>query len=178
MARRRGRSRRARSWWAPALLVLVIAAAVVAWWAAAHRPGDVDVFFVRPDPAHHKGSLEAVRRPVPPGPADARLEAALRALLAGPGRQDLFTEIPPGTTLLGVRVEGGIATVNLSKHYTSGGGSSSMLGRVWQLVYTATQFPAAPAVQILIEGRRVDTLGGEGVMIGAPLRRPPSPPSF
>jgi spore germination protein GerM len=177
MTRGRGRSRRRRSLWL-LLFALAAVAAVIAWRVALHRPAEVEVFFVRVDTAHHKGSLEAVRRPAPRGPVDARLDAALRGLLAGPGRRDLFTEIPPGTTLLGVRVEGGTATVNFSKNYASGGGSSSMLGRVWQVVYTATQFPAAPAVQILIEGRRVESLGGEGLLLGAPLRRPASPPSF
>jgi spore germination protein GerM len=158
--------------------VLVVVVAVVAWWVALHRPSEVEVFFVRFDAAHHRGSIEPVRRPAPRGSVEARLDAALRALLAGPGTRDLFTEIPPGTILLGVRVEGGTATVNFSKTYAAGGGSTSMLGRVWQVVYTATQFPGTPAVQILIEGRRVEALGGEGLMIGAPLRRPSSPPSF
>ena len=178
MAPRRGGSRRRRFSWLTVLFVVAAVAAAIAWWVALHRPAEVEVFFVRVDAAHHKGSLEAVRRPAPRGPVDARLDAALRALLAGPGRRDLFTEIPPGTTLLGVRVDGGTATVNFSKNYASGGGSSSMLGRVWQVVYTATQFPAAPAVQILIEGRRVEALGGEGLVLRAPLRRPASPPSF
>lgn len=177
MTQGRSRSRRRRSVWLPALVALAAVAAVIAW-VALHRTAEVDVFFVRVDAAHLKGSLEAVRRPAPRGPVDGRLDAALRALLAGPGRRDLLTEIPPGTTLLGVRVERGMVTVNLSKTYASGGGSSSMLGRFWQVVYTATQFPAAPAVQILIEGRPVEALGGEGLLLGGPLRRPASPPSF
>lgn len=177
MARRRARARR-RSSWVLLLLGLVVVAGAVWWWTTLERPGDVEVFFVRFDAPHHKGSLAAVRRPAPRGPVEARLDAALRALLAGPGTRDLVTEIPPGTALLGVRVEGSTATVNFSKTYASGGGSTSMLARVWQVVYTATQFPATPSVQILIEGRRVDALGGEGVAIGSPLRRPASPPSF
>ena len=178
MARGRGSARRQRSSWVPALVVLAVVAAVVAWWVVLHRPSEVDVFFVRFEAAGRKASLEAVRRPAPRGSVEARLDAALRVLLAGPGTRDLVTEIPPGTALLGVRVEAGTATVNFSQSYATGGGSTSMLGRVWQVVYTATQFPATPAVQILIEGHRVEALGGEGVMIGAPLRRPASPPSF
>jgi spore germination protein GerM len=53
-----------------------------------------------------------------------------------------------------------------------------MQARVWQIVYTATQFPKVSSVQLLIGGRRVDTLGGEGLLIGAPLHRPPSMPTF
>ncbi|TMI83734.1 MAG: hypothetical protein E6H04_02370 [Bacillati bacterium ANGP1] len=69
-------------------------------------------------------------------------------------------------------------TVNLSETYARGGGSTSMLARVWQVVYTATQFADAPEVQILVDGRRVEALGGEGVMIGSPLRRRATPPSL
>jgi hypothetical protein len=31
---------------------------------------------------------------------------------------------------------------------------------------------------LLIGGRRVDTLGGEGLLIGAPMRRPVAMPTF
>jgi len=165
------------------LVVLLLVAGVLVWRVAYQRASGVDVYFVRFDAAHHKGSLVAVRRPAPRGPVEARLRTALRALLDGPGGakqngQEVGTEIPVGTALLAARVSRGIATVNLSRTYASGGGSSSMLARVWQIVYTATQFPDTPAVQILIEGRRVGALGGEGIVIGAPLRRPSEPPVF
>lgn len=179
----RGRAPRRR----PGILVLVVlllVAGVLVWRTAYQRASGVDVYFIRFDAAHHKGSLVAVRRPAPRGPVEARLRAALRALLDGPGGarqqngQEVGTEIPVGTALLDAQVSRGIATVNLSRTYASGGGSSSMLARVWQIVYTATQFPDTPAVQILIEGRRTDALGGEGIVIGAPLRRPSEPPVF
>jgi spore germination protein GerM len=165
------------------VLLLLIAAGAV-WWIAHQRAGTVEVYFVRPDSAHHTASLAAVRRPAPRGPVEARADAALRNLLAGPdkegrgGEGGLISEIPAGTALLGVQVNAGIMTVNLSKIYAAGGGSTSMLARVWQVVYTATQFPDVQAAQILVEGRRDEALGGEGVMIGAPLRRPAAPPSF
>jgi len=167
-----------------ALAVLCLIAAGVVWRIAHQHASDVEVYFVRFDGTPRRGSLIAVRRLAPPGSVEARLAAALGALLSGPaasgqgGEPQVVTEIPPGTTLLGVRVHEGVAAVNLSNTYTTGGGSTSMLARVWQVVYTATQFPDAQAAQILVDGRRLEALGGEGVPIGAPLRRPAAPPVF
>lgn len=166
------------AWWLLALALLGIAGAVVNQWMVAHRrPAGVEVYFVVRGTGR-SGSLVPVRRPAPAGPTEVRLQAALRALLVGPHDARLHTEIPQGTALLGVGVRDGVVTVDVSPTFASGGGSTSMLGRVWQVVYTATQFPDAPAVQILINGRRVEALGGEGILIGAPLRRPEVPPSF
>jgi len=185
MARNRPRPardpRRGPPRWAWALLALVvlgIAGAIASQWMAAHRrPAGIEVYFVVRGTGR-VGSLVPVRRPAPDGPPEVRLRAALRALLDGPHDARLHTEIPEGTALLGVTVRDGVVTVDVSTTFASGGGSTSMLGRVWQVVYTASQFPDAPAVQILINGRRVEALGGEGILIGAPLRRPDTPPSF
>ncbi len=56
----------------------------------------------------------------------------------------------------------------LSGEIESGGGSAIMLARFWQLVYTATQFPHAPQVRILVDGVAKSALGGEGVLIDRP----------
>lgn len=178
--RRTRRSRGRRAAW---LLVLAaLAAAVVASRLGPSRAQGVEVFYVRYDPATHTGALVTVRRPVAPGAPDARLETALRALLAGPTpderRRGIVSEIPPGTALRSVRVQGGIAVVDLTSSFARGGGSTSMQARVWQVVYTGTQSRAASGVQILLDGRRVEALGGEGVLIGTPLRRPAAPPTF
>ena len=53
-----------------------------------------------------------------------------------------------------------------------------MLARLSQVVYTATQFPQVPQMRLLLDGQRVQTLGGEGVVIEDPLRRPATPPTF
>jgi spore germination protein GerM len=53
-----------------------------------------------------------------------------------------------------------------------------MLARFWQIVYTATQFPVAPRVRILIEGQQRESMGGEGVVIDRPIERPAAPPRF
>jgi spore germination protein GerM len=142
----------------------------------------MDVFFVHYDAALHHSMLVAAHRTTVSGGTEARLAVALHALLAGPTPQEkrrgLTSEIPLGTTLRSVQVRGGVATVDLTTSFTRGGGSSSMMGRVWQVVYTATQFPDTSAAQILLDGERVQTLGGEGVMIGEPLTRGASLPTF
>lgn len=192
---RRMRSRRRRR---PVLGWLLIVAALVAAAVLAGRvlrphlagrapvtgpaAADVQVYFVHSQPDGRAQTLAAVHRHVPAGGTPALAGAALRRLLEGPSHAErargLASEIPPGTDLRAVTISNGTATVDLGVPFAKGGGSASMLGRVWQVVYTATQFPGVNAVQLIIGGRRVDTLGGEGVMIGAPLRRPLSPPHF
>jgi len=163
---------------------VVLAAAVLAvrWFSGA--PAEVDAYFVHFDDVHHTGALVSVRRPGARrgAPLRARLETALRALLAGPSpaerRQGMTSEIPAGTALRSVRVDGATLTVDLSSDFASGGGSTSMLARLSQVVYTATQFPQIPQVRLLLDGQRVQALGGEGVLIEDPLRRPATPPTF
>jgi spore germination protein GerM len=177
--------------WFVALVVLAGLAAVAARLVRplgphGRAPGPptaaVQVFFVRTASGGRAETLAAAGRRVAAGPEPALLEAALRALLAGPSRGErargLASEIPSGTVLRSVALSGGIATVDLGVAFAQGGGSATMLGRVWQVVYTATQFRGVAGVQLLIGGRRVAALGGEGVMIGAPLRRPAAMPSF
>ena len=53
-----------------------------------------------------------------------------------------------------------------------------MQGRVWQIVYTGTQFSGVSRVQILIERRERTALGGEGVLIEEPIARPAEVPKF
>ncbi|HUX38790.1 MAG TPA: GerMN domain-containing protein [Rectinemataceae bacterium] len=108
--------------------------------------------------------------------SDTPLKDALDALIAGPDDQELgqhlVSLIPSGTKLLGVRVQGTTAVINLSEpfmynHY----GIEGYAGQLKQIVYTATAFPTVHDVQILIDGERHDYLGGEGVYIGKPLSR-------
>src|SRR4051812_18060442 len=66
--------------------------------------------------------------------------AAMTALLGGPTSQEqssrISTVIPAGTQLLGLTIANGVATVDLSREFESGGGSASVLGRLAQVVYT------------------------------------------
>ncbi|HKX17423.1 MAG TPA: GerMN domain-containing protein [bacterium] len=188
-ARRRGRPVLG---WLFVIAVLVAAAVIVGRAVRVPLPGrhpavgppqaEVQVFLVRTEPGGRAQTLIAVRRRVPEGPEEALAAEALRALLDGPMRAErshsLTSEIPSGTVLRSLTLSGGVATVDLGVTFAQGGGSSSILARVWQVVYTATQFPDVSSVQFLIGGRRVAALGGEGLMIGAPMRRPASVPTF
>lgn len=99
----------------------------------------------------------------------------LETLLEGPTGPDeeneATTAIPEETRLLGVSREGSVLNVDLSSDFESGGGSLSMQLRVGQVVYTGTQFEGLDAVRILIEGERVDAIGGEGIVVAEPLTR-------
>jgi hypothetical protein len=110
--------------------------------------------------------------------------AAIRELLAGPASDErgLLTMIPAGSQLLGVTIDGSVATIDLTGAFESGGGSMSMFGRLAQLIYTVTQFPTVKTVRLRLDGQPVESIGGEGVIVGAGLGRTDStyslPPIF
>jgi len=101
--------------------------------------------------------------------------AALENLLEGPDSFEedygLRTAIPDGTQLLGLQIEDGMARVDLTSEFESGGGSASMQARLAQVVYTVTQFPTVKGVRFSLDGEPIDVLGGEGVVIDHPLTR-------
>ena len=98
--------------------------------------------------------------------------AAMDALLRGDGLDGrLSSAIPAGSRLLGLSIRDGIATVDLSREFESGGGSASMSYRLGQVVYTLTQFPTIEVVAFHIEGRRVTSFGPEGIELATPQSR-------
>lgn len=99
--------------------------------------------------------------------------AALEQLLRGPseGDDDLRSQVPSGSRLRGLTVSGGVATVDLSREFASGGGSLSMSMRLAQVVYTLTQFPSVGSVTFEIDGEKVEAFGGEGIDTSKPLDR-------
>ncbi|MGE5228211.1 MAG: GerMN domain-containing protein [Deltaproteobacteria bacterium] len=125
------------------------------------------VYFLRGE------ELGTAERTLPQTVAVAR--AAMEALVGGPNADEkaagLGTAIPKGTRLLGISVDGAVATVDLSGEFASGGGSLSMTARVAQVVYTMTQFKTIRAVAFMLDGERVATIGGEGVIVDDPQRR-------
>ncbi len=162
--------------------LVVLAAVALIVWATQFRTIDnrVMVYFIGPADGSH--TVAPVERTVRGRGVDAILTGAIEALLTGPTPEErargLSTEIPSGTRLRSLTVREGVATIDLSEAVGSGGGSNSMLARVWQIVYTGTQHSAAPQVRLLIEGAERRALGGEGVVIDRPIGRPPAFPRF
>ncbi|MEN6399328.1 MAG: GerMN domain-containing protein [Rectinema sp.] len=108
--------------------------------------------------------------------SDAPLNDAIKTLIAGPNeaeiRNKLVSLIPKGTVLRGVNMRGSTALIDLSDAFMYNKyGIEGYTAQLKQIVYTATAFPSVHDVQILIEGKTRDYLGGEGVYIGKPLSR-------
>ena len=97
----------------------------------------------------------------------------LEILLGGPSGpvQEVgdTSAIPDETELLGVSRDDSVLNVDVSSRFESGGSEGSMQLRLGQLVYTGTQFEGVEAVQVLIDGERVDSIGG--VDVSEPLVR-------
>ncbi len=108
------------------------------------------------------GKLFVTERTVPATTSVGR--AALDRLLAGALPAEyaagLRSQIPAGTTLLGVRISAGIATADLSSSFESAASPSAMPLRIAQVVYTLTQFPTVTGVRFAINGQGVTVVGG------------------
>jgi hypothetical protein len=108
------------------------------------------------------GKLFVTQRTEPYGPAVGT--AALDALLSGPSAAEhtagLRSAIPAGTTLLGLKIAGGTATVDFSSAFGSAATASTMPARLAQVVYTITQFPTVTRVRFKIDGQGPTVIGG------------------
>lgn len=103
------------------------------------------------------------------------LRAAMETLLAGTVKIDSgFTAIPKETQLLSLTLNDQGIFVNLSREFASGGGSSSMIYRVAQVIYTVTSLDPEAEVYLSVAGQPIDEnypLGGEGLVLAQPVTR-------
>ncbi len=127
-------------------------------------------------------TLVPVLRTVPRSTATAT--AAMKALLAGPSAKEraptwpIKTLIPAGSTLLGIEISGGLATVDLSAEFASLSpddawdlGVYSLRGRLAQVVYTLTQFTSVDRVNFKVEGKPVTVFMSEEIVLNKPVTR-------
>jgi hypothetical protein len=120
-----------------------------------------------------QGFLFVTRRTEPASPRIGTV--AVEALLEGPTAPErdagVASAVPQGSELLGLTIEDGLATVDLSRGFESGGGSLSVMLRLAQLTYTLTQFPTVDGVVLELEGEPVETFSGEGLIVDHPMTR-------
>lgn len=92
-----------------------------------------------------------------------KLKTALDTLVEGkPLSSSLINIFPEKTKILGVKTKDGIAEIDLSKEILKGtsGGSLAEMMMVSSLVNTATEFSGVKSVQITVEGKKIETIGG------------------
>jgi germination protein M len=135
--------------------------------------GSVAYFLIDDPSSDANPTLVPVSRVVPRTEGVGR--AALEELLAGPTELEaccgISTAIPEGTILLGLTIEDGLATVDLSREFESGGGTFSMGARLAQVVYTITRFPTVDRVNFQLDGEPVTVFSGEGLVLDHPVTR-------
>lgn len=120
----------------------------------------VRLYFEAPD---REGLLPEEREVAFSSDLAQQLRTVLDELAKG-STTGLLATLPAGTRVLDVFVHaGGVAYVNLSSEAASGvpGGSRAELLTVYSVVNTVvSNFPATSRVQILLDGRPADSLGG------------------
>jgi len=130
-------------------------------------PASLEVWFARGE------QLVSVRRTHSATPRVAT--AAIEALLAGPTEAEtasgIRSAIPAGTRLLGISIDRGVAIIDLTSEYESGGGSLSMQARLGEVVYTLTQFPTVQKVSFRLDGTPVKVFSSEGIVLSHPVGR-------
>jgi spore germination protein GerM len=99
------------------------------------------------------------------------LAVAFQELLAGTVDPDYTTTIPTGTKLLALKTDKTGIHLNLSGEFITGGGSESMMGRLGQVIYTATALEPDGKVWIEVDGKPLEYLGGEGIEVSQPMTR-------
>ena len=115
--------------------------------------------------------LTGVERDVPYGEGTVEQAREILAAQVAPVAEPLVSAVPPGTTIRSVFVsDDGSAYIDLSHQVMAahGGGTLDELLTVYTFVNAlTTNLPAVTAVQVLVDGKEVDTLAGH-----VDLRRP------
>jgi len=99
------------------------------------------------------------------------LTATLQLLLQGPQNSEYTTTIPKQTELLNLVIKEDGIHINLSEAFAVGGGSADMTARLGQIIYTSTSLDPNVKVWIDVEGKPLEFLGGEGLIIDQPMTR-------
>lgn len=134
---------------------------------ASNKAESVKVYFANEDATKLVGTNLTVSTKGPDKYTDA-----IAALLKGSNDSKLVSPVPDGTRLLGLTVSGDVVTVDFSGELVKNfnGGSAGEMMLVGSIVNTLTAFPEIKRVQIVVEGRKIETISGHMDM-SEPLAR-------
>jgi spore germination protein GerM len=164
----------------PLLIALLVIVAAATWYYSSRRATSngesIAVYYTKLD-GTSLGDVRVSLRPRQPDESAAEhlhnavLYAAVQAV-AGPPNEIKAIRFPPGTRVLSVGVDGQTATVDLSKEVEQqAGGSFGENGEFKGLVYTVTGLRGIDAVQVTVDGTRLETLPGGHLELDQPLHR-------
>ncbi len=155
-----------------ALLILLALAAFFSYRTLQRLP-NVVIYFVKSEETSF--TLQPGYRRENVSGLESQLNIAVQRLIDGPNASEeqrgLSSSVPTMTKLLSLSVQGNEVTVNLSKEFEAGGGTSDIQGRLMQVFYTLTQPKDIEKVKLLLEGKTVSVFSGEGIMIENPWTR-------
>ena len=101
-----------------------------------------------------------------------KYKATVQALMEGTTDKKLTVVMPKNTKLQGVKIDKNVAYVDFSKEFIKNftGGSTGEIMLVGSIVDTLTEYPEIKAVQILVEGKEIDSLSGH-MDLSTPIQR-------
>jgi len=102
-----------------------------------------------------------------------KLTFAIKELLKGPNfvekSMGAYSEIPKTTKLNKIKYEKNKVIIDLSTDFQYGGGTDSIYSRMMQLIKTAVNNTNNKKIYLYLDGKQVNILGGEGIMVSQPL---------
>lgn len=98
--------------------------------------------------------------------------AVINELIAGPQQSKLHATMPQGSKLLTLEISSGLATINFNQDFQTkhSGGSTGEMMTIYSLVNSLTDLPGIQQVQLLVDGKKLETLKGH-LDISEPLTR-------
>lgn len=131
------------------------------------------IYFIKYD--EEKGNIELSPRKRPLGYKPS-IKDAITALLDGPDSRErdgnIITCIPEKAYLIDAKQDGDTVYLDFNAEFEYNRlGYEGLRAQVNQIVFTATQFPGIKNVVFLINGKRRDSIGGEGFSIAKPFTR-------
>lgn len=99
-------------------------------------------------------------------------KTAMELLIAGTKNVDLVSVMPSGTKLKHISIKNKIAYVDFNDKLikNNSGGSAEEILLVAAIINTLTEFKEIQKVQIMVDGKKIDTISGH-LDIGEPLSR-------